>query len=141
MATEHLRRPIHPLHGIVLGSLPAFYMSALLADVTYRNTSETQWTNFAQWLIAGGLFVGGIALIPAVFVLLRHLVGYRARPLLYLGLLAGLWVAAMINMLLHSRDGWYSVTATGVLLSVISAVLSIAAAWVGFSGFIRKGDA
>lgn len=141
MAAERTRHPIHPLHGIVLGALPAFYVSALLADVTYMNTSEIQWTNFAQWLITGGLVTGGIALVPALFVLLRHLVGYRARPLLYLGLLAALWVMAFINILLHSRDAWYSVTGTGVLLSVITAVLAIAVAWVGYSGFIRKGDA
>lgn len=141
MANDRTRDPIHPLHGITLGTLPAFYLSALLADVAYMNTSEIQWSNFAQWLIAGGLLAGGIALIPAVFTLLRRLVGYRLRALLYLGLLAGLWIIAFINMLLHSRDAWFSVTGTGVLLSIVTALLAIAAAWIGFSGFDRKGEA
>lgn len=141
MAIDLVRHPIHPLHGIILGTLPTFYVSALLADVTYLNTSEIQWSNFAQWLIAGGLVTGAIALVAALFVLLRHLIGYRTRSLLYAGLLAGLWIVAFLNMLLHSRDAWYSVTGTGVLLSVITAVLALAAAWIGYSGFNRRGEA
>lgn len=138
MAIDRFARPIHPLHGIVLGMLPAFYVSALLADLAYRSTSEIQWANFAQWLIVGGLVSGGIALIPGLFILLRHLVSERARSLLYLGILAVLWIVGFINILMHSRDAWYSVTVTAVILSFISAVLAIAAAWIGYSGFNRK---
>ncbi|MCW1430238.1 DUF2231 domain-containing protein [Novosphingobium sp. JCM 18896] len=141
MVAERLHHPIHPLHGIVLGALPTLFGAAFLADVTYLRTAQIQWSNFAQWAIAGGLIVGALALIPAGFTLLRHIVGARARPLLYLALLAGLWIVAFVNMLLHSRDGWYSVTITGAVLSFATTVLAIAAAWVGYSGFARRGEA
>lgn len=141
MIIARMRHPIHPLHGIILGSLPTLHGAAFLADVTYTRTSEIQWSNFAQWAIAGGLVFGAAALIPGVFSLMRHIVGARARPMLYLALLVGLWIVAFVNMLLHSRDGWYSVTATGVLLSFFSTLLAIAAAWIGYTGFARRGEA
>src|SRR5699024_11035226 len=97
-----------------------------------------QWSNFAQWLIAGGLLAGGITLVSAVFLVLRLRAGRRARPLTYLASLAAMWIIALVNMLLHSRDAWYSVTATGLFLSVLTAVLALAAAWLGYSGFERE---
>ena len=54
---------IHPLHAVlVAGSLPLF-LGALLCDWAYWSTYEIQWSNFASWLIVGGLFFSGCALV------------------------------------------------------------------------------
>jgi hypothetical protein len=54
------------------------------------------------------------------------------RPILYLALLLAAWVLGFINALVHAKDAGASMPAA-LILSVIVAVLAIAAAWVRLS--------
>ena len=47
-----------PIHAILLSFPIALFSTAAMADVTYLNTAEIQWTNFAQWAITGALVFG-----------------------------------------------------------------------------------
>ncbi|WP_129793332.1 DUF2231 domain-containing protein [Sphingosinicella sp. CPCC 101087] len=129
-------RPLHPLHAMLLAFPLALFVGALLSDLAYWSSHEIQWTNFASWLNAGGLLVGAFALLWALVELVRS--RRRGRPGLYFLLLLAMWVLAFINALVHSRDAWGSMPA-GLWLSAIVALLAIAAAWTGYSGF-RTGD-
>jgi uncharacterized membrane protein len=73
--------------------------------------------------------MGGIALLWAIIGAIRQS-GFRLFALL----LAGMWIAGLINAFQHSRDGWSSVGPLGLTLSLISAALALIAAWVGYSG-------
>src|SRR5690554_5551321 len=64
--------PLHPLHALLLaGSLPLF-LGTLLSDITYYNTYQIQWSNFASWLLAGALLLSGLALLCALIGLFRR---------------------------------------------------------------------
>jgi len=130
-------RAIHPVHAVLLAGTFTLFLSALLNDLAYWSTYQVQWTNFASWLIAGGLFLGGIALVFAL-VGLRHAVRRSGPSLLYLLLLLATWIVGLFNAVVHARDAWGAMP-EGLVLSVIAAVLSGVATWLGFSS-PRTGD-
>ncbi len=137
MDTRGSRIALHPLHAILLSFPVALFAGAVATDITFLNTSEILWSNFSAWLNAGGLAFGALALIWAAVTAIRWRHADR-RPLIYLILLAIMWVVGFVNALLYSRDAWYSVTAAGAVLSALTALLALVAAWLAFSGFERE---
>lgn len=129
-------RLLHPLHAIFLAFPVAMFTGALIADIAYLRTAEIQWTNFAAWLITGGLLFGAPALLWALILFLRAPRGGegRARVAAYAVLLAIMWVAGLVNAFHHGRDGWSSVGTPGLFLSILSTLTALAAAWIGHSG-------
>lgn len=137
IADRTYRGTIHPVHGVLLaGALPLF-LGALLSDWAYSSSYEIQWTNFASWLIVGGLIFSGFALAWAFIDLLRA-DRRGGRQTLYFLLLLATFVLGFINALVHAKDVWAKMPAA-LILSVIVALLVMAATWVGFS--TRTGDA
>jgi uncharacterized membrane protein len=124
-------QPLHPLHAILLGgTLPAF-LGALLTDVAYYSSYEVQWKNFASWLIVGGLVFCGLALLASLVGLVRR-TPRRGRRGIYVILLLATFVLGLVNAFVHAGDAWASMPA-GLVLSVIVAVLAVAAAFLGYS--------
>ena len=126
-----------PLHAILLAGTVPLFLGGLLSDIAYYNTYQIQWSNFASWLIAAGLLFCGLALLFALVNLVRarHKAG---RPVLYLALLLVTWILGLVNAFEHAKDAW-AVMPSGLVLSVIVTVLSVAAAWIGLSN-LRSGD-
>lgn len=126
-----------PLHAIFLAGAIPLFLGALLSDIAYSNTFQIQWSNFASWLIAGGLVFFGFALLFALANLFqaKHKGG---RPLVYLLLLLVSWVLGLINAFEHAKDA-FAIMPTGLILSVIVTLLAIVAAWVGLTN-LRSGD-
>ena len=125
------RSPPGPLHAILLaGSVPLF-LGALLNDMAYSNSYQIQWSNFASWLIAGGLLFSGLALLFALANLIRaqHKAG---RPLVYFVALLATWVLGLINAFQHAKDAW-AVMPSGLILSAVVFLLICLTAWVGLS--------
>lgn len=120
---------IHPVHAVfIAGTIPLF-AGALLSDIAYFRTYEIQWQNFASWLIAGGLVMAAVALVFALAGLApSRRTGGRV---LYLVALAAAWIVGFFNALHHARDAWASMPG-GLVMSVITTVLIIAAAWFAF---------
>lgn len=127
-----------PLHAILLGGTVALFLGALLNDIAYYNTYQIQWSNFASWLIAGGLLFCGLAGLFAIANLLRAN-PKAGRPVVYLLLLLVTWVLGLINAFVHAKDAWAAMP-TGLVLSVIVTLLAVVAAWTGFSN-LRSGGA
>lgn len=129
----HTRSFANPLHAILLAFPVALYPSALLTDITYLNTAVIQWTNFSSWLIAGAVFFSGLVLGWAILGLFigraRH---NRGRGLLYLAVVAAMFLAGLVNAFQHARDGWHSVGTFGLLLSILCTLLAFVAAFLAF---------
>nr|WP_290447135.1 MULTISPECIES: DUF2231 domain-containing protein [unclassified Pseudomonas] len=115
----------------MLGGSVALFLGALLNDIAYYNTTQIQWSNFAAWLIAGGLLFAGLAGLFAITNLLRapHKGG---RPLAYLLVLLATWLLGLLNAFEHAKDAW-AVMPTGLVLSVIVTLLAVVSAWIAFS--------
>ncbi|MCC4233898.1 hypothetical protein LL253_14550 [Sphingobium soli] len=113
----------------------AMFPAALASDITYLNSAEIQWTNFSAWLITGGLLGGGFALIWSIVALLRRKGSARSRLAIVSVLLLMMMIAGLINAFQHSRDGWSSVGTTGLILSIISSILAVAAGWIAYAAY------
>lgn len=125
-------RVIHPVHAVLLaGALPLF-LGAVLADWAYSASYQVQWTNFASWLIAGGLVFTGFALLWAAVHALRKDGPRGHAKWVAVGLLAATFLLGFINALIHAKDA-YAAMPAGLILSVIVLLLALAATWVGFS--------
>ncbi len=129
----------NPLHATLLAGTVPLFLGAMLSDIAYFKTYEIQWSNFAAWLIAGGLVFCGLALLFAVVNLLRahH---KKGRPLMYFLLLLATWVLGFINALEHAKDAWATMP-LGLVLSVIVTLLACAATWIGLSNLREGGEA
>lgn len=130
---------IHCVHAILLAFPIALFSAALITDIAYLRTEELQWTNFSAWLITGGLAFTGLVLAWAAIALaVGFKAGEKLRRAVYAALLMALFVIGFINALQHSRDGWSSVGTLGLVLSIISAVLAIAAGVVAHTRFFSR---
>lgn len=125
-------RRLHPLHAILLSFLFPLFLGTLVSDIAYWKSYEIQWSNFAQWLNAGGLLVGGFALVWAFVSALRNRRISR-RPVFYFLALLAAWCTGLINALVHSQDAW-ALMPEGLWWSSISTGLAFIASWLGYSG-------
>lgn len=135
-------RPVYrstpgPLHATLLaGSVPLF-LGGLLSDIAYFKTYQIQWSNFAAWLIAGGLLFCGLALLFALVNLVRA-ERKGGRPVVYFLLLLATWGLGLVNAFQHAKDAW-AVMPAGLVLSFIVTVLACVATWTGLTN-LRSGE-
>ena len=118
-------RPIHQ----VLTPLPVAYFTAALAtDLAYWQTAEVMWERFSIWLIAGGLVMAALVALAAI----SDLAFGKQRPAWFraLGYLAGVLVS-LLNVFVHSRDGYTAVVPTGLTLSAVAVVILLLCAVTG----------
>ncbi|QJI36656.1 DUF2231 domain-containing protein [Pseudomonas sp. ADAK13] len=127
-----------PLHATLLaGTVPLFF-GALLSDIAYYQTYQIQWSNFAAWLIAGGLVFCGLAWLFALVNLLRA-DRKAGRPTLYFLLLLITWGLGLVNAFEHAKDAW-AVMPSGLGLSAIVTLLACVTTWVGLTNLRSGGD-
>ena len=125
------------MHAVfALSSVPLF-LGALLSDWAYSSSQQTQWVNFAAWLVAGGLLIAGLALLWGAIDLLRSSATRHRRSMIYLSLLLATFVVGFINALVHAKDGWAAMP-TGLVLSVVVVVLAATASMVGLASPLRR---
>jgi uncharacterized membrane protein len=113
---------------LTFAALPLF-LGALFSDWAYARSYEVQWTNFASWLIAGGLLLAGLALLWGLVDLLRSTMRHRRHGVYLLLLLLGFGVG-FVNALVHAMDGWAAMP-TGLVLSVVVVLLVAVASVMG----------
>jgi len=138
-ATPALGARPNPLHAIMLAFPVALFCGAVATDIAYLKTEEMQWSNFSAWLITPALVFTGLILAWAIVLLaLTFRSGDRLRHSVYAGVLGLLFVVGLVNAFQHSRDAWSSVGAFGLTLSVISAILALAAAVIAHSTLFSR---
>lgn len=121
---------LHPIHAVILAGTIPWFLGAALADWAYASTYHVQWTNFASWLLIGGMVFAGVVLVLALIRLIR---GPRdGHQVLYFLVLFAVVVLGFVNSLVHAKDAWATMPG-GLVLSVIATVLACIATWIGFS--------
>lgn len=122
------------------------FLCALATDIVYANSAIMMWSNFSAWLLFVGLVFGALAALALIIDMavsrpIRSGIGWLHLVLFYVAL-----IVELINEFVHSRDGWTSVVPTGLTLSIIGAILSLAAVatllplpmtWVGRREIVR----
>lgn len=131
-------RPLHPLHAMLLAFPLSMFLGAWLGDLAYASDYQIQWSNFAAWLIVGGLIGGGFALAWVLIEMSRDRTLRTPRTIAYAAILALMWLLALINAFVHGKDAW-AIMPEAVWLSFITSVLALVAAWIGYSG-LRAGE-
>jgi uncharacterized membrane protein len=132
MAESMARRPARPISiarrpisAMFLPVAIVCFVGALVTDLSYLNSGgNLLWVNFSAWLLAAGLLFAAIALIVLLIDAIRGVAAWLAFGLLLLA-----WIVEFINSLVHARDGWTAVAGAGLVLSIIAALLALAAGW------------
>lgn len=120
--------------AFLLAAAFPLFLGALLCDWAYWSTYQVQWSNFASWLLAGGLVFAGIAMVLSLFGLFG---GDRRGGLGYFLLLLALFITGFLDSLVHARDAW-AVMPMGLVLSVLVLALAALATWLAFRGLRRE---
>ena len=100
------------------------------APATPAPSHPPMWERFSVWLITAGLIMAGLAVIAAVIDLAvgrqkpawSRAFGYALAVLL-----------SLINVMVHSRDGYTAVIPTGLMLSAVVVVIMLATASTGWA--------
>ena len=119
------------LHPGFIAAGSTLLMASFATDVMYWNTSNWQWANSSAWLITAGLV---LALIATIFLII-DLLSRRAGGVKWLSflLVAAAALLSLLNVFVHSRDGWTSVVPEGISLSAIVTILLLVAAASGWT--------
>ena len=122
-----------PLYSLLVQFPVVCFVGALVADVAYWRTELFTGETFSVWLLAAGCAFAGLAGLVGLFEFVRdrRLRSWRlAWPHALTSLLAA--VLSVVNVFVHSRDGYTAVVPEGLTLSAIVVVLMLAAAWMGW---------
>jgi uncharacterized membrane protein len=111
------------LHPMLVPFPVAYFAAALVTDLAYWRTAEVMWERFSVWLIASGLVMASLVTLTAVI----DLVFAKQKPAWFRALgYAAAMVLALLNVFVHSRDGYTAVVPTGLTLSAcVVAILLI----------------
>lgn len=100
-----------------------------MTDYIYTNSPDMQWTNFSAWLLLFGMVFATIAgVFEIVSLIFERPHRLSAMSYLYGPSLLSIYVLALFNNLVHTRDAWASVVPTGLGLSVATVCAVILAA-------------
>jgi uncharacterized membrane protein len=122
-------RATAPIYLLLFPIPVVCFVGALVTDLAYSASAYLMWLHFSEWLIAAGLAFGALAALAL-------LVEFVARPAIrrgglgwaHLVLFYGALAVELINAFVHTIDGWTAVVPTGMTLSILGAVLAVAAA-------------
>jgi uncharacterized membrane protein len=121
-------RVVAPLYLLLFPIPVVLFLAALVTDIAYARSGNIMWLNFAEWLLAAGLVFGALAALALVveFAASRTIrtarVGWTHLVLFFATL-----VVEIFNMLYHTRDGFTAVVPSGMTLSIVGAILALAA--------------
>jgi uncharacterized membrane protein len=120
----------HVIHEMLVPFSVAYWIGAFATDLAYWQTALVMWERFSVWLIAAGLVIAALAAIAAAIDLLtgdQKPAWFRA--LTYVVAL----VLSILNVLIHSRDGYTAVVPTGLALSGLVTLLLLSLLVGGWS--------
>lgn len=121
---------VHPFHAFFAAGMVPPFLGALLTDWTYANAYNIQWSNFSSWLIVGAMVLCGFTLVFSIVDLVRRKGG---RAMVHFLAVLATFILGFINALVHGQDAW-AIMPEAPILSLITFVLAVIAAWTAFAG-------
>ena len=119
-------RPIY----LLLFPIPIVcFLAAPITDIAYSASAFLMWLHFSEWLIATGLAFGALAALALLIEFLANdAIRARASGWAHLALFYLVLVVELFNAFVHTVDGWTAVVPIGMSLSIVGAILALAAA-------------
>ena len=125
----------HPIHATLVQFPIVCFVGAFVTDIVYWRSMSFIWETFSVWLLTAGLVGAGFAVIAGLvdFVGDRRIRQLRSAWIHALG--NALVIAlSVINVFVHSRDGYTAVVPTGIILSgvvVLIMMITMITGWMG----------
>ena len=122
----------HPIHPMLIPFPVAFLCMVPVTDVVYAVTGETFWTSVSYYLLWAGLVGAGVA---GLVGLVDFLSIERARTLRagWTHVLLNLVIIALgtANLIMRWGDTLEQVLPSGLILSIVGALLLVVSGWYG----------
>src|ERR1700741_2728888 len=129
---------VRTIHQTLTPFPVAYFTAAFATDLAYWRTAEVMWERFSVWLIAGGLVMAAIVAITAVI----DLVFARQKPAWFRALAyMSAMLLSLLNVFVHSRDGYTAVVPTGLTLSAIVVAILLFTVATGWTLTTRRRGA
>ena len=122
----------HPIHAMLVQFPIVCFVGAFITDIIYWRSMSFIWETFSVWLLTAGLVGAGLAGIAGLvdFVGDRRIRQLRSAWIHALG--NGLVIIlSVINVFIHSGDGYTAVVPTGIVLSGVVVFIMIITGWMG----------
>jgi uncharacterized membrane protein len=124
----------HPIDAMLIPFPVACFVGALITDIVYWRSMSFIWETFSVWLLTAGLLVAGVAVIAGLVDFVSDYRGRNLRSAWIHALGYGLVIAlSLINVFVHSRDGYTAVVPTGLMLSGLVTVVLLLTALTGMA--------
>jgi uncharacterized membrane protein len=132
----------HPLHPLLVTIPIGCWVLALLTDIAYWRGGWAMWAYASTWLIGAAIVSALIAALAgfADFFGDRRIREIRRAWWHMLGNLTAVGVA-VVNFIVHMRDGAAAVIPTGLLLSAVTVAILLFTGWQGGELVFRHGVA
>jgi uncharacterized membrane protein len=121
----------HPLHPMIVPFPLAALVGALITDITYQATADGFWATASFWLLGFGVVMGLLAGLLG-FIDFVTLPPARSRTgwTHFIGNLLAVLVSG-VNCWLRLGDHAAAIMPTGLVLSVIVALILVVTGWAG----------
>ena len=122
-----------PLYLLLFPIPVVCFVGALLTDIAYSASAFLMWLHFSEWLIAVGLAFGALAaLVLLIEFFASRVIRTGAFGWTHLVLFYAALVVELFNAFQHTIDDYTAEVPTGMILSIVGAVLVLAAVAVLF---------
>ena len=128
----------HPIHPMLVPFPIVCFVGTLATDLAYWRTAAVMWETFSVWLLTAGLVMAGFAVIAGLidFIGSRGIRSLKPAWPHVLGNTLALFLS-VINVFVHSRDGYTAVVPTGLTLSALVVLILLFTGWMGWSMVYR----
>ena len=139
---SHAASAAGPIYLLLFPIPVVCFLGALATDIAYRSSAFLMWLHFSEWLITAGLAFGALAALVLLIEFVANGAIRNGRTgWAHLLLFYATLIVELLNAFVHSIDGWTAVVPTGLSLSIVGALLALAAVgallyvpvtWIGF---------
>lgn len=130
----------HPIHPMLVPFPIVCFIGALVTDIAYWRSAQMMWADISAWLLAIGLVMGALAAIAGLTDFLGNRL-IRAQQPAWPHMMGNLvmWLLALLNAFVHTRDAWTSVVPVGLILSLLTVLILPVTGWLGWALVYRHG--
>ncbi len=105
------------------------FILTFFTDLAYWATASFLWETVSVWLLTAGLIVGALAVVAGIVDLVRsRRVRGLAQPWVRIVGHLVAFALSLVNVFVHSRDGYTAVIPLGLSLSALVALILVAVA-------------